>query len=134
MSNSISAAEPTNVDDKIWNDFETQLDNIFLVLSSSNPPVDSDAADTRHGVNERHMSSLLDACRALDCWFIRKRFQLCSQCPGLSVQVDTDAIQTEVARKEKVIAETKAKLRQYCQAIALVTDQVTKDLSYQPQQ
>ncbi|TGZ75895.1 hypothetical protein CRM22_000134 [Opisthorchis felineus] len=73
-------------DNQIWTNFESQLDNIFLVLSSTNASADSDTSESRHGINDRHMASLLEACRDLDSWFVKKRFLLSSQRPDLLLQ------------------------------------------------
>ncbi|OON18593.1 hypothetical protein X801_05552 [Opisthorchis viverrini] len=107
--------------------------NIFLVLSSTNASADSDTSESRHGINDRHMASLLEACRDLDSWFVKKRFLLSSQRPDLLLQEELDAMQSETARKEKLIAETKVKLKQYVDSISAIVEQFTSDLSYRPQ-
>ncbi|TGZ75893.1 hypothetical protein CRM22_000134 [Opisthorchis felineus] len=120
-------------DNQIWTNFESQLDNIFLVLSSTNASADSDTSESRHGINDRHMASLLEACRDLDSWFVKKRFLLSSQRPDLLLQEELDAMHSETARKEKLIAETKVKLKQYADSISAIVEQFTSDLSYRPQ-
>ncbi|KAA0194618.1 Mediator complex subunit 28 [Fasciolopsis buskii] len=125
--------EDSDEDMKVWDEFQNQLDNLFSILASSNASADSDGSETRFGLNELHMTHLLDACRALDSWFIRKRFILASQCSELVAMEETDTLRLEIARKEKMIADTKTKLKTYIDAITSILDQTTKDLSYCPQ-
>ncbi|CAL8102664.1 unnamed protein product [Calicophoron daubneyi] len=120
-------------DSTLWSEFENQLDNIFLVLSSSSASVDSGASEARHGINDRHMTALLDACRALDSWFIKKRFLLSAQCPDFVLREEIEDIRMETARKEKLLGEMRVKIKNYVDAIGSIVDQTTKDLSYRPQ-
>ncbi|TPP55893.1 Mediator complex subunit 28 [Fasciola gigantica] len=125
--------EESDEDIKVWDEFQNQLDNLFSLLASTNASADSDGSETRFGLNERHVTNLLDACRALDSWFIRKRFILASQCSELVAMDELETLRLEIARKEKMIADTKVKLKTYTEAITAILDQTTKDLSYRPQ-
>ncbi|KAF8563398.1 hypothetical protein P879_05478 [Paragonimus westermani] len=118
-------------DVKIWANFEHQLNNMFLVLSATNASADSDATEARHGVNDIHMASLLEACRELDSWFVKKRLLLATQRPDLLLKDELDHLHSETLRKEKLVSETKAKVRQYTESIRIILDQITKDLPYQ---
>ncbi|CAH8537655.1 unnamed protein product [Dicrocoelium dendriticum] len=117
-------------DEKVWSSFENQLDNIFLILSSTNSSADADASETRHGLNEKHMRSFLNTCRDLDSWFVKMRFLLSTRYPDLVLHEELDIMRSEIVRKEKLITETKLKLKQYSECIAVIVEQISKDLSH----
>ncbi|KAK4470514.1 hypothetical protein MN116_006061 [Schistosoma mekongi] len=110
-------------DEKVLSDLETQLDNIFMVLSSNNSN-DSDVLESQHGLNDRHMSSLLDACRQMDSWFIKKRLALSTYCQEYALKEEIDSLNAECTRKEKLVHELKARIEDYSKSLQIIIDQV----------
>ncbi|KAH8871719.1 Mediator complex subunit 28 [Schistosoma japonicum] len=110
-------------DEKVLSDLETQLDNIFMVLSSNNSN-DSDILESQHGLNDKHMSSLLDACRQMDSWFIKKRLALSTYCQEYALKEEIDALNAECTRKEKLVQEVKSRIEDYSKSLQIIIDQV----------
>ncbi|CAH8592254.1 unnamed protein product [Schistosoma rodhaini] len=116
-------------DAKVLSDLETQLDNIFMVLSSTGLH-DSDISESQHGLNDKHMASLLDACRQMDSWFIKKRLALSTYCQEYALKEEIDALNAECIRKEKLAQELKGRIEDYSKSIQVIIDQFSKDLPY----
>ncbi|CAH8519487.1 unnamed protein product [Schistosoma turkestanicum] len=116
-------------DEKVLSDLEAQLDNIFMVLSSTSLH-DSDISESQHGLNDKHMASLLDACRQMDSWFIKKRLALSTYCPEYALKEEIDALNAECTRKEKLAQELKGRIEDYSKSIQVIIDQFSKDLPY----
>ncbi|CAH8553041.1 hypothetical protein MS3_00007599 [Schistosoma haematobium] len=116
-------------DAKVLSDLETQLDNIFMVLSSTSLH-DSDISESQHGLNDKHMASLLDACRQMDSWFIKKRLALSTYCQEYALKEEIDALNAECIRKEKLAQELKGRIEDYSKSIQVIIDQFSKDLPY----
>ncbi|CAH8853373.1 unnamed protein product [Trichobilharzia szidati] len=116
-------------DEEVFSALETQLDSIFMVLSSTGSS-DSGLSESQHGLNDKHMASFLDACRKMDSWFIKKRLALSTYCQDYALKEEIDALNAECARKEKLAQELKMRIEDYSKSIQVIVDQFTKDMPF----